>query len=94
MPVMWFPGQLPFHVINAKRCKFICPLKNRAYADHADNTVSFFKTSVKLCLFPESNAAANFVMPAALPSAGAPPQSEGGEQQQISVPDVPVDGPP
>ena len=89
-PFVWFLGQ---HGM-AQRCTFICPLKNRAYGDHVDNNVPFFKASVKLRLFPESSAAACSVMPAALPSPEAPPQSEGGEQQQVSVPDVPAGGPP
>ena len=39
MQFVWIPGQLPYHVTDAKKLNFSCPLQFRAYAHRVDDYV-------------------------------------------------------
>ena len=45
-PLIWMPGEKPFHVTNSKKLKVICPMRFRFYADHVNENVPFFKEEV------------------------------------------------
>ena len=61
MPYLWIPGNLPFHVTNANKLKFSCPLKFRKYAERVDNFVPIFKENITLQHYSTAEAAANYL---------------------------------
>ena len=42
-PMVWIPGQTPFHVTGPSRLQVMCPLKYRLYADHMEGQCPVFQ---------------------------------------------------
>ena len=64
-PFIWLPGQLPFHVTNAKHQNISCPMKFRAYADRVEDYVPIWKEQVTFHSVEQQKACANiFALPA------------------------------
>ena len=47
-PLIWVPGQLPFHVTDPSRLQIICPMRHRIYASYVDRNVPYFETALRL----------------------------------------------
>ena len=55
-PLIWEPGQKPYHVMDASKLKVYCPLRYRLYVDRVENFGPIFRE--KFTIHPMSNASA------------------------------------
>ena len=60
-PLVWRPGELPFHVTDASKLKVICPMKYRNYAHRLEHDVPYWREKVTLSPFSATSAAVNFL---------------------------------
>ena len=101
-PLIWMPGQLPYHVTDPTKVKVMCPLRFRNYANRLEDNVPIWRESLTLHPSTKAVATTNYLASALSCEDGTHggyeylclPVGVADIDENLTVADVPCEGTP